>query len=107
MNDALARLPLFASDHEIAVAIVGKEKASYYTKAVIPMLERQSFPRVDPLHDGRPVQLVQQFYAAYLGMAAGSSVSAPDGQEDMSVWKKSVRRGSGGSSEKPAGRQPG
>lgn len=92
MTDPLSALPLFATDREIAVAVVGKERASMYIKAVIPMLERQGFPRIDPLHDGRPVLLVRRFYEGYLGITAGFNVAAPDGKEDLSVWDRSKRR---------------
>lgn len=84
-NVALEKLPLFATDQEIAVAIVGKEKAAYFRIAVIPTLERQGFPSKDPLHRGRSVHLVKQFYAAYLGITAGFAMAKPDGAEKR-VW---------------------
>ncbi|MND64570.1 hypothetical protein D3C80_559110 [compost metagenome] len=92
MNDALACLPLFASDREIAIAVVGKEKASYYTKAVIPMLERQGFPLRDALHDGRPVPLVMRFYGRYWGIASDGAVGRPDGKENLETWTGRHRR---------------
>ncbi|MBB4348032.1 hypothetical protein [Aliirhizobium cellulosilyticum] len=92
MNDALANLPLFATDREIAIAVVGKERASYYTKAVIPMLERQGFPLRDPLHDGRPVPLVARFYSQYWGIGSGTAIGGPDGKEDWSAWDNTKRR---------------
>lgn len=87
MTDLLSKLPLFATDREIAVAVVGKERAAMYVKVVIPMLERQGFPRIDPLHDGRPTLLVRRFYDDYLGITAGFQVAAPDGEENLGVWK--------------------
>jgi hypothetical protein len=33
-----------------------------FSKAVIRVLERPGFPKVDPLHDERPVQLGRRFY---------------------------------------------
>jgi hypothetical protein len=92
MTDPLSKLPLFATDREIATAVVGKERAAMYVKVVIPMLERQGFPKVDPLHDGRPVLLVRRFYEGYLGITAGFRVASPDGKEDLSVWDRSKRR---------------
>lgn len=81
-NAALDRLPLFASDLEIAVAIVGKKYASLWKRDAIPVLERRGFPRWDPLHQGRPVPHVRQFYALYLGIASGFTIAPPpDGQE--------------------------
>lgn len=90
---ALDGLPLFANDRQIAIAVVGKDRASMWMKVVIPQLERSGFPRIDPLHDGRPVPLVKRFYDSYFGITAGFSVAAPDGKEDLSVWKRSKRRG--------------
>lgn len=91
MTDPLSKLPLFATDREIAAAVVGKERAAMYAKAVIPVLERHGFPKMDPLHDGRPVLLVRRFYDGYLGITAGFQVAKPDGKEDWSVWDRSKR----------------
>lgn len=88
MTDPLSALPLFATDKELAVAIVGKERAQMWIKAVIPQLERKGFPRIDPLHDGRPVPLVKRFYDGYFGITAGFNVAAPDGKENLGVWKR-------------------
>lgn len=69
MNDALSRLPLFATDREIAVAIVGKERAQMWIKSVVPILEQKmGFPRLDVLHGGRPVPLVRKWYDLHLGV---------------------------------------
>lgn len=79
-------LPLFATDQQIAVAIVGRERAAMWIKTVIPQLERKGFPRVDPLHDGRPVPLVKKFYDGYLGITDG--LGAVDGEERLGEWSK-------------------
>ncbi|MFF0919065.1 hypothetical protein ACFYE8_05110 [Rhizobium leguminosarum] len=88
MTDLLFKLPLFATDRELAVAIVGKERASMWIKAVIPQLERNGFPRIDPLHDGRPVPLVMCFYDGYFGFTAGFHAAALDGEERLGTWKR-------------------
>jgi len=82
------RLPLFVTDRELAVAVVGKERATMWIKTVIPVLERKSFPRIDPLHDGRPVPLVRRFYDGYFGITAGFNVAMPDGEERLGMWKR-------------------
>lgn len=92
MNEALSKLPLFATDNDIAVAIVGKVRANMWIKTVIPQLERQGFPLIDPLHDGRPVPLVARFYERYFGITAGFSTAAPDGEERLGMWKRKKRR---------------
>jgi hypothetical protein len=87
MTDLFSKLPLFATDRELAVAIVGKERATMWVKTVVPQLERKGFPRVDPLHDGRPVPLVKKFYDGYFGIAAGFHATQPDGEENWDVFK--------------------
>ena len=88
MTDPLTQFPLFATDKELAVAIVGKERAAMWIKVVIPQLERKGFPRVDPLHDGRPVPLVRRFYDGYWGVTAGFHASVPDGEERLGTFKR-------------------
>jgi hypothetical protein len=85
-NAALDRLPLFATDLEIATAIVGKQNASRWKRDVIPALEHKGFPRWDPLHEGRPVPHVKQFYALYLGITAGFTMAPPDGEDRVGMW---------------------
>lgn len=82
----LDNLPLFATDKELALAIVGKERAAMWVKTVIPQLERKGFPRIDPLHDGRPVPLVKKFYDGYFGITAGSNMRPPDGHEQPTTF---------------------
>lgn len=91
-NDPLSQLPLFATDQQLAVAIVGKDRASMWVKTVIPQLEKKGFPRIDPLHDGRPVPLVRRFYEGYFGITAGFSAAAPDGKENLGMWKSRRRK---------------
>lgn len=86
MTNILSTLPLFATDQQLAVAIVGKERAAMWIKSVVPQLERKGFPRVDPLHDGRPVPLVMKFYHDYLGITAG--FAAVDGEERLGQFSK-------------------
>ncbi len=86
-DDPLSRLPLFATDRQIALAIVGKARADYWSKFVIPVLEKRGFPIVDPLHEGRPVPLVRKFYEGYFGLTAGFAMAKPDGEERLGQWK--------------------
>lgn len=90
--DPLARLPLFATDREIAGAIVGRGRASAWLKECLPALEGKGFPPVDRLHKGRPVPLVKKFYDGYLGVTAGFNSAKADGEENWDAWKKSKRR---------------
>lgn len=92
-NALLDSLPLFASDKEIAVAIVGKTKASYWQSSVLPTLERRGFPAEDPLHTGRAVPLVRKFYEDYFGITAGFAMAKPSGEEK--IWQPKRKRRDG------------
>lgn len=87
----LGQLPIFATDREIAVAVVGRSRAEGWRKTVLPLLEARGFPRVDALHGGRPTMLVAKFYDGYFGITAGFTNAAPDGEERLGQWKKSRR----------------
>lgn len=92
-NAALDKLPLFATDLEIAIAIVGKKYASLWKRDALPILERRGFPRFDALHQGRPVPHVKQFYALYLGITAGFVMAPPpDGKEKAWIPKRERKR---------------
>jgi hypothetical protein len=85
-------LPVFATDQQIAEAIVGKDKAERWMKERLPTLaNKPGFPPIDPFHGGRPVKLVARFYDEYLGTGSGKP-SAPRGVEDVSAWKPSRHR---------------
>ncbi len=83
MTHTLASLPMFATDKQIAIAVVGKERSDIYVKTVIPQLIRKGFPQIDPLQAGRPVPLVRKFYEGYFGITAGLGATAPDGEERL------------------------
>jgi len=88
MTDPLSKLPLFATDREIAIAVVGKERASMYVKSVIPPLERHGFPRIDVLHGGRPVPLVRKWYNLHMGVDRAyvlQSLEPP--KENPDAWR--------------------
>jgi hypothetical protein len=88
-NSALDKLSLFASDLEIAIAIVGKQNASHWKRNVLPTLEaKNGFPRYDTLHKGRPVPLVKRYYENYLGLRTDFIVRSAEEVEDWSAWKK-------------------
>lgn len=87
-NAALDKLPLFASDMEIAAAIVGRGRAEYWCRAILPALEQRGFPAIDPLHKARPVPLVKQYFAIYFGIAAGFTLAKPPGEEKVWIPKR-------------------
>lgn len=94
VNDALSKLPVFVTDQQLAVAIVGKERADMWVKSTLPLLEAKSgFPRIDVLHGGRPVALIWKWYERYM-MLDKSYIPATleDGKENLEVWTRSSRR---------------
>jgi hypothetical protein len=108
MTSALDRLPMFASDRELAEAIVGRKAASAWIER-LPVLEAKvGFPKVDAFHGGRPVPLVRLFYSNYLRLPADMT-GAPDGDDDEAAWnrKSKTRRASNGCAAPRAGRPTG
>ena len=88
---SLDALPLFATDKEIAVAVVGRAEAAKWQRNVLPILEGRAFPRVDALHGGRPVPLVKQYYQAYLALAEPHVNTGAREKEDEEAWSTSRR----------------
>ncbi|MBO9124823.1 MULTISPECIES: hypothetical protein [unclassified Rhizobium] len=83
-------LPLFATDIELATAIVGKARAKEWAKARLPTLSnRPGFPKFDEFHGGWPVALVAAWYenSWFPGQADRSTREL----ENPSAWKKSRR----------------
>jgi hypothetical protein len=87
---SLDELPLFATDEEIARAIVGDARAKEWQKNRLPTLAgKPGFPSVDAFHGGRPTWLVRRFYEVYLGVAGLSGKpGVADGPEDPSAWRR-------------------
>ncbi|TGT91399.1 hypothetical protein EN804_08010 [Mesorhizobium sp. M8A.F.Ca.ET.161.01.1.1] len=86
----LEDLPLFATDQQIAQAIVGRDRAERWMRERLPTLSgRAGFPAVDDFHGGRPVALIRRFYEGYLGTA--QSPAAAPGRADASQWKAKRR----------------
>lgn len=89
----LDNLPVFASDLEIAQAIVGKTEAAKWLKTGFPALQKiPGFPKVDAFHGGRAVPLVKLFYANYFGLPLNGGIGMPDPHEEEREWKPSRRR---------------
>ncbi|MGN6307345.1 MAG: helix-turn-helix transcriptional regulator [Mesorhizobium sp.] len=87
-NAALEKLPLFATDLELAIAIVGKQNASRWKREVLPALEHRGFPKFDALHGGRPVIKVAKFYESYIGATGPGINGAPDSKDNVGTWEE-------------------
>ncbi|PWJ93603.1 hypothetical protein C8D77_101282 [Mesorhizobium loti] len=84
-------LPMFASDIEIAEAIVGRDNAEKWMRERLPALaNKPGFPAIDEFHGGRPVKHVIRFYEKWLGTDA-SNATAPPGKADPGQWKTKSR----------------
>lgn len=84
-------LPLFATDQEIAVAVVGQNRAAKWLREALPSLKKMSgFPPDDKLHGGRSTALLAKFYHDYVGLSEG--YTRPDGEERMDLWRKRKTR---------------
>jgi hypothetical protein len=94
MTDALSKLPLFATDDELAIAIVGRKRASDWKRGALKLLEYRGFPLVDPLHGGRPVPLVKKWYDNYLGVHLSYVQATQErAKENPEAWvSKAVKR---------------
>lgn len=87
--DPFAKLPLFATDDEIAIPIVGKSRAADWKRGTLRVLEASGFPLIDALHGGRPVPLIKKYYDHYLGVDRSYiQRSQEDGKEDLSIWTR-------------------
>lgn len=85
-------LPMFATDQQIAEAIVGKDKAEKWMRERLPTLaNKPGFPAIDPFHGGRAVALVKLFYANYLNLPENGR-GIPDGRGQEGEWKSQKRR---------------
>lgn len=87
----LDSLPMFASDRQIATALVGRSNADLWLKRTLPILESRGFPRIDALHDGRPVPLVKRYYDNYLGANASYVSTGARTPENPEGWTENLR----------------
>ncbi|SFU39031.1 hypothetical protein SAMN02799631_00398 [Methylobacterium sp. 174MFSha1.1] len=81
---AFDALPLFASDRDIAVALVGEDMAPTIID-MMPVLERMGFPKPDPFFVGRYVPAVRQFLDHRYGLTA-TTATACDGGVESERW---------------------
>lgn len=85
-------LPMFASDRQIAEAIVGKDKAEKWMRERLPTLaSKPGFPPIDPVHEGRAVALVKLYYANYLNLPVDGR-GVPDDRGREGEWSRSRHR---------------
>ncbi|WP_128940523.1 hypothetical protein [Bradyrhizobium zhanjiangense] len=72
----LEDLPLFASEMDISVALMGPGRYSTF-RAIVPLLERRGFPKIDGLMGGRYTPAVRAFFDREYGIHGATQVSRP------------------------------
>jgi hypothetical protein len=83
-------LPLYANDDQIGAAILGEARAKEW-RSIALGLERKGLPPVDPIHRGRYVPAVKQWYDRRHGVGT-TTIGKADGPEDWESWNRSRRR---------------
>lgn len=87
---ALETLPLFATDRELGVALLGAARVKEWC-SLAPALEERGLPRVDGLMGGRYVPAVKAFFDRQYGLGE-QPAAAPDGGEDLTIWANKRKR---------------
>jgi len=82
----LEDLPLFASEIDISVALMGPGRYSTF-RAIVPLLERRGFPQIDGLMGGRYTPAVRAFFDREYGIHGQSSGRAVDGPERFGSYQ--------------------
>jgi hypothetical protein len=86
----LERLPLFADDSAIGMALLGPERACRWP-SIASLLEGRGLPKIDTLMGGRYVPAVRAFFDRDYGLLGGAAPLAPDGPEDLGAWRRKRR----------------
>ncbi|WP_439406405.1 hypothetical protein ACNJX9_34030 [Bradyrhizobium sp. DASA03076] len=90
----LEDLPLFASEMDVSVALMGPGRYSEF-RAIVPLLERRGFPKIDGLMGGRYTPAVRAFFDLEYGLYAqgrGSVYGAIDGPENFGSYQGRARK---------------
>lgn len=83
----LDELPAFASEDDLATALMGTGKITAF-RAVVPLLEKRGFPTIDGLMGGRYVPAVKAFFNREYAVDGEAQVSAPHAPAELGTWKK-------------------
>jgi hypothetical protein len=88
----LDQLPAFASEDDLATALMGTGKTTAF-RQIVPLLERRGFPTIDGLMGGRYVPAVKAFFDREYSVQGAAQVSAPHAPAELGTWKKNAHRG--------------
>lgn len=89
-REILDNLPIFAAESELGLALLGVRRAEQWT-AIVPILERRGFPKIDREMGGRYVPAVKAFFDREYGLAT-LVPKTPDGPERLEVWNKNRKQ---------------
>lgn len=90
MFRTLNELPIFASEEQLAAAILGPGNTVAW-RGIVKLLEGRGFPQIDGLHGGRYVPAVRAFYDVEYGVrpAWDRPAKEPHRPADLNAqWKK-------------------
>jgi hypothetical protein len=82
----LDQLPAFASEEQLAVALMGAGKTCAF-RSVVPLLEERGFPRIDGLMGGRYVPAVRAFFDREYEVRGEAQVSAPHKPAKLGAYR--------------------
>lgn len=82
-------LPEFATDEQIGAVMLGPTRAKEWCVIAL-RYERRGLPQIDPVHRGRFVPAVRQWYYARYGIGQPPDEKA-DGEENWEKWEAKRR----------------
>ena len=90
----LDQLPAFASEDDLATALMGTGNITVF-RQIVPLLERRGFPIIDGLMGGRYTPAVRKFFDHNYRIDDGQVAAAPHAPAELGSWhsKKNARRG--------------
>ena len=83
---AFDELPLFASEYDLAVALLGAARSGAW-RDIAPLYERRGLPKIDPLMEGRYVPAVKAFFDSEYRLAPQAPASPPGVERPIS-WNR-------------------
>jgi hypothetical protein len=86
----LDELPIFADDAAIGQALLGTVRADEWP-SLVPLFEREGFPRIDPIMRGRYVPAIKAFFDCKYGLSK-TAPTARNGAEKPDRWNERKRR---------------
>ncbi len=72
----LHELPLFASEEDLAISVLGLGQLRHW-KQVVQLLEERGFPKIDALMGGRYAPAVKAFFDREYRVTRQEQISAP------------------------------